>query len=220
MILTQCQIPSQPAKPVDKDTKIEPMVIRKIESFGDITEDMWDETYNTHLLLKIHRLVHLEYPDAQSTVEIQAEIPLYAQIDGEYAGVYGEGESEGNALGVVSGVGSSEGNWGLIYKVIGDISPHPSCSLELKIDEEWLEGFWCTTVLGITNCEASEGDQLPLAYGIVKFPYITGEASNIDNLNFIKGPATFETIIEVVPTGEQVINLPDVPGCDFEDIKD
>jgi hypothetical protein len=219
MFLTHCQTPSQPLKPVDKDTKIEPMIIKKIESFGDITEDMWDETYNTFLVLKIHRLAQIEYPDAKSTFEIQAEIPLYAQHSGESAGVYGKGESEATVIGMVTGVGATEGSWGIKFEVLGYINPSPDCGLELKIDEEWLEGSVCTTALGITNCETNEADKLPLAYGIVEFPYITGMASNIDNLNMVEGSLTLETSLEVIPTGEQVINLPDVPGCDL-DIED
>ena len=121
---------------------------------------------------------------------------------------------------MVTGVGATEGSWGIKFEVLGYINPSPDCGLELKIDEEWLEGSICTTALGITTCEANEADKLPLAYGIVEFPYIIGMASNIDNLNMVEGPLTLETSLEVIPTGEQVINLPDVPGCDLEDIED
>jgi hypothetical protein len=96
----------------------------------------------------------------------------------------------------------------------------PKCSLELKIDEEWLEGFWCTTVLGITNCEPAIGDEFKYAYGELEFPFIVGTASNLDALNYTTGPSTLQTEIKIVHTDEQAINLPDVKDCDWEDLDD
>lgn len=67
-------------------------------------------------------------------------------------------------------------------------------------------------MLGITNCEAAEGDYTSWLTEPLNSHYITGMASNHENLNLERGLSTLETMIEVVPTGEQVINLPDVSG--------
>ena len=116
---------------------------------------------------------------------------------------------------VVPGAGTSNANWGLEYFVYGWISSE-DCSLWLRIDEEWLEGEWCTTVLGITACEPSYGDEFQYAYGLVEFPYIVGDGESTEDMNFIVGPSTVITEIEIVPTGEQEINLPDVKKCEYD----
>lgn len=217
--LSSCGSP-KPDKPPKDDNDFEPMLIEKIKSPENITNAMWDETHNTYLLLKVRRLVTYEGPQNQKVViEVTADLPLFGQREKDESGVYGEGVGKATLLGGVPGVGSSEASWDLVYWVYGWIYG-PKCYLELRIDEEWLEGLWCTTVLGITNCEPAIGDEFQLAYGMVEFPYVVGPASNLDALNFIAGGTTFQTEIEIVHTGEHEINLPDVKNCDWEDLVD
>ena len=183
---------------------------------------MWDETHNTFLVLKVRRIVTYEGPQNQkSVVEVTADLPLFAQREKGEAGVYGEGVGKITLFGEIPGVGFSEASWDTEYWVYGWISG-PKCYLELRIDETWLEGIFCTTVtlIGQTECETTMGDEFQLAYGIVEFPYVVGQASNLDALNFTAGPTTFQTEIEIVSTGEHEINLPDVNNCDWEDLID
>ena len=214
--------PPKPDKPPKDDNDFEPMLIEKIKSPENITSAMWDETHNTHLLLKIRRIVTYEGPQNQkSVIEVTADLPLFGQREKDEAGVYGEGVGKVTLFGEIPGVGFSEANWDTEYWVYGWIYG-PKCYLELRIDEKWLEGIWCTTVLGITECEPALGDEFKLAYGMVEFPYVVGPASNssLDPLNFSAGPTSFQTEIEIVSTGEQEINLPDVNNCDWEDLID
>ena len=212
--------PPKPDKPPKDDNDFEPMLIEKIKSPENITSAMWDETHNTNLVLKIRRIVNYEGPQNQkSVVEVTADLPLFGQREKDEAGVYGEGVGKVTLFGEIPGVGFSEASWDTEYYVNGWIYG-PKCYLELKIDEKWLEGIWCTTVLGITDCETAIGDEFQLAYGIVEFPYVVGPASNLDALNFTAGPTTFQTEIEIVSTGEHEINLPDVNNCDWEDLID
>jgi hypothetical protein len=202
------------------------MLIEKIKSPENITSAMWDETHNTNLVLKIRQIVNSEGPQNQKVViEVTADIPLFGQREKEgKAGIYGEGVGKITLFGEIPGVGFSEAEWVTEYWVYGLIYG-PKCNLELKIDETWLEGIWCTTItlIGNTDCETNIGYGFQqLAYGLVEFPYVVGSASksSLDALNFTAGVTTFQTEIEIVSTGEHEINLPDVEDCLLEDISD
>lgn len=217
----QCSFLEKPAESVDENIKLDPMVIKKLEFPGDTTEGMWDETYNTHLILKIHRLVRYEGSDQKSEFELAAEIPLFAQKGDNDVSVYGKMESEARARGeIAGGQAFSEATWKLHHTISGLLQPRPNCGMVLIVDEEWLEGEWCTTALGLTNCEPDEGGDYKMAYGILDFPLVVGVAENLESMNFESGNTTFETSIEVIPTGIQAVNLPDVSGCISEDITD
>lgn len=54
---------------------------------------------------------------------------------------------------------------------------------------------------------------------IVEFPYIVGQAVNLDALNFVEGNSASETSIEIVWAIGQEINLPDVQGCEWQDLE-
>ena len=72
--LTGCNSSEPPEKPKEKEKKdeFEPMEIQGILVSGDITEEMYDEIYNTHLILKITRRLVEEPPGSVSTLEILA----------------------------------------------------------------------------------------------------------------------------------------------------
>jgi len=222
--LSSCGSPKSDKPPKD-DNDFEPMLIEKIKSPENITSAMWDETHNTNLVLKIRRIVNFEGPQNQkSVVEVTADIPLFGQRSKEgEAMVYGEGEGKVKLFGEVPGVGFSEAEWDTEYLVSGWIYG-PECNLELRIDEIWLEGIMCTTVtlIGKTECETTMGEEFQLAYGMVEFPYVVGSASNssLDLLNFTRWNTTFQTEIEIVQSGEQEINLPDVKDCMWEELHD
>lgn len=220
--LSSCGSPKSD-KPTKDDNDFEPVLIEKIKSPENITSAMWDETYNTNLVLKIRQIVNSEGPQNQKVViEVTADIPLFGQREKDIAGVYGEGVGKITLFGEIPGVGFSEAEWVTEYWVYGWIYG-PKCYLELRIDEKWLEGKWCTTVLGITDCETNMGYGFQqLAYGLVEFPYVVGPASksSLDALNFTRWDTTFQTEIEIVSTGEHEINLPDVNNCDWEDLID
>lgn len=205
-------------KPLKNDAELEPMVIERGDTSERDPENIWDEALNTHLLLRIQRVVFTTFPGSEVKLEIETEIPLFSRGEGGTARVYGEGSGQGILVGGVAGVGESEGEWGLLYDVIGEINT--DCSMRLAVEEEWLEGAFCTTVLGQQSCETSQGDEFQLAYGVLEFPYILGPAANIENLSFETGPTTFVTAVEVVPDGQEAANLPEVGGCDFEDLGD
>jgi len=215
--------PPKPDKPPKDDNDFEPMLIEKIKSPENITSAMWDETHNTFLVLKIRRIVTYEGPQNQkSVIEVTADLPLFGQREKDEAGVYGEGVGKVTLFGEIPGVGFSEAEWVTEYWVYGWIYG-PKCYLELRIDEKWLEGIWCTTVLGITDCETNMGYGFQqLAYGLVEFPYVVGSASksSLDALNFTAGPTTFQVEIEIVSTGEHEINLPDVKDCLWGELLD
>ena len=135
LTLAQCDFFDQSEEVVDEDTKLEPMVIEKVDIKADAS--IMDEAYNTHLVLKIHRLVRMDLEDGYTQFELLTEIPLYSQRSGAYASVYGEGETEAQARAEIGGgQGVSEGKWKLFHRVYGSIQPHPDCGMELIIDEE------------------------------------------------------------------------------------